>query len=179
MEGLGSPSVDAVSEKNLRETAPMVLARWKTAAYKSSSKPRKLLDIEREMEIPTSSTTEEDFKPQRTKVKRGSTSGQTWEVDVGKWVSNEHQATGKQVTSDPLEKNKTRNTSRPWWVALETLQELEDCLKKLDSGVSRKRRNWATQQKADINKLELGSQLKRTWQNLLRNHFEEAMRTSS
>ena len=101
-------------------------------------------------------------------------------MDVGnEWVSNEHQATGKQVTSDPLEKNKTRNTARPWWVALETLQELEDCLKKLDSGVSRKRRNWATQQKAGINKLELGSQRKRTWQNLLKDHFEEAMRTSS
>ena len=113
-------------------------------------------------------------------MKRGSTSEQTWEVDIGKkWVSNEHQATGKQETSDPLEKNKTRNTSRPWWVALETLKELEDCLKKLDSGVSRKRRNWATQQKAEINKLELGSQLKRTWQNLLKDHFEEAMRTSS
>ena len=180
VEGLGSPSADAVSEKNWRETAPMVLARWKTAAYKSSYEPRKLLDVRREMEVPSSSTTEEDFKPQRTKMKRGSTSGQTWEVDIGKeWVSNEHQVTGKQVTSDPLEKNKTRNTSRPWWVALETLQELEDCLKKLDSGVSRKRRNWATQQKADINKLELGSQLKRTWQNLLRDHFEEAMRTSS
>ena len=180
VEGLGSPSADAVSEKNLRETAPMVLARWKTAAYKSSYEPRKLLDVEREMEIPTNSTTEEDFKPQRTKMKRGSTGGQTWEVDVGKeWVSNELQATGKQVTSDPLEKNKTRNTSRPWWVALETLQELEDCLKKLDSGVSRKRRSWATQQKADINKLELESQLKRTWQNLLKGHFEEAMRTSS
>ena len=179
VEGLGSPSADAVSEKNLRETAPMVLARWK-AAYKSSYEPRKLLEVEREMEIPTSSTTEEDFKPKRTKMKRGSTSGQTWEVDVGKeWFSNEHQATGKQVTSDILEKNKTRNTSRPWWVALETLKELEDGLKKLDSGVSRKRRNWATQQKADINKLELGSQLKRTWQNLLRDHFAEAMRTSS
>ena len=106
VEGLGSPSADAVSEKNLRETAPMVLPRWKTAAYKSSYEPRKLLDVEREMEIPTGSTTEEDFKPQKTKMKRGSTSGQTWEVDVGKeWVSNEHQATGKQVTSDPLEKN--------------------------------------------------------------------------
>ena len=180
MEGFGSPSADAVSEKNLRETAPMFLARWKTSAYKSSYEPRKLLDVEKEMEIPTSSTTEEDFKPQRIKMKRGSTSGQTWEVDVGKeWISNEHQATEKQVTSDPLEKNKTRNTSRPWWVALETLQELEDCLKKLDSGVSRKRHNWATQQKADINKLQLGSQLKRTWQNLLKDHFEEAMRTSS
>ena len=158
----------------------MVLARWKTAAYKSSYEPRKLLEVEREMEIPTSSTTEDDFKPQRTKMKRGSTSGQTWDVDVGKeWISDEHQATGKQVTSDPLEKNKTRNASRPWWVALETLKELDDCLKKLDSGVSRKRRNWATQQRIDINKLELGSQLKRTWQNLLRDHFEEAMRTSS
>ena len=180
VEGLGSPSADAVSEKNLREMAPMVLARWKTAAYKSSYEPRKLLDVEKEMEIPKSSTTEEDFKPQRIKMKRGSTSGQTWEVDVGKeWVSSEHQAIGKQVTSDPLEKNKTRNTSRPWWVALETLQELEDCLKKLDSGVSRKRRNWATQKKADVNKLELGSHLKRTWQNLLKDHFEKAMRTSS
>ena len=180
VEGLGRPSADAVSEKNLREMAPMVLARWKTAAYKSSYEPRKLLDVEKEMEIPTSSTTEEDFKPQRIKMKRGSTSGQTCEVDVGKeWVSNEHQATGKQVTSDPLEKNKTRNTARPWWMALETLQELEDCLKKLDSGVSRKRRNWATQQKAGINKLELGSQLKRTWQKLLKDHFEEVMRTSS
>ena len=180
VEGLGSPSADAVSERNLRETAPMVLARWKTAAYKRSSEPRKLLEVEKEMEVSTNSTTEEDFRPQRTNMKRGSTSGQTWEVDVGKeWVSNEHQATGKQVTSDPLEKNKTRNTSRPWWVALETLKELEDCLKKLDSRVSRKRRNWATQQKAEINKLEMGSQLKRTWQNLLRDHFEEAMRTSS
>ena len=180
VEGLGSPSADAVSEKNLRKTAPMVLARWKTAAYKSSSEPRKLFVVEKEMEVSTNSTTEEDFRLQRTNMKRGSTSGQTWEVDVGKeWVSNEHQATGKQVTSDPLVKNKTKNTSRPWWVALETLKELKDCLKKLDSGVSRKRRNWATQQKAEINKLELGSQLKRTWQNLLRDHFEEAMRTSS
>ena len=84
VEGLGSPSADAVSEKNLREMTPMVLARWKTAAYKSSYDPRKLLDVERAMEIPSSSTTEEDFKPQRTKMKRGSTSGQTWEVDVGK-----------------------------------------------------------------------------------------------
>ena len=40
VEGLISPSADAVSEKNLRETAPMVLARWKTAAYKSSSEQK-------------------------------------------------------------------------------------------------------------------------------------------
>ena len=31
-----SPSVDAVSERNLKETGPMILARGKTAAYKSS-----------------------------------------------------------------------------------------------------------------------------------------------
>ena len=101
-------------------------------------------------------------------------------MDVGKeWISSEHQAIGNQVASDSLKKNATRNTARPWWVALETMKELEDCLKKLDRGVSRKRSNWATQQKAEINKLELGSQLKRTWQNLLRDYFEEAMRTPS
>ena len=94
-------------------------------------------------------------------------------------ISSEHQAVGKQVSNDPLEKNATRNTARPWWVALETMKELEDCLKKLDQWVSHKRRNWATQQKAEVNKLELGSQLKRTWQSLLRDYLEEAMRTPS
>ena len=51
VEGLGSPSADAVSEKNLRETAPMVLARCNTAAYKSNAEPRKLLEMEKEMEV--------------------------------------------------------------------------------------------------------------------------------
>ena len=126
IEGLSSPSTEAISRKNLRETAPMVLARWKTAAYKGSSEPRKLAEVEKEMEVSTSLATEEDFKPQKTNTKRGSTSGQMWEVDVGKeWISSEHQATGKQVTSDPLEKSKTRNT-RPSWVALQTMNELED-----------------------------------------------------
>ena len=64
-------------------------------------------------------------------------------------------------------------------MALETLKEMEDCLKKLDSGVARKRRNWATQQKAEVNKIEMANQLKRSWQNLLKDHFEEAMRTPS
>ena len=130
VEGLGSPSVDAVSEGNLRETAPMVLARCKTAAYKSSSELRRPIEVEREIEASTSSTSEEDFKPQKINVKRGSTNGQTWEVDVGKeWISKAHQATGKQVTSDPLERNKTRNTSRTWWEALETLKEIAELLK--------------------------------------------------
>ena len=44
VEELSSPSADAVSEKNLRETAPMILTRWKTAAYKSSTEPRKLAE---------------------------------------------------------------------------------------------------------------------------------------
>ena len=132
------------------------------------------------IEVSTSLVTEEDFKPQKAGSKKGSTNGQTWEVDVGReWTSSERQANGKQVSNDPLEKNATRNTARPWWVALETMKELEDCLKKLDHGVSCKRRYWTTQQKAEVNKLELGSQLKRTWQSLLRDYFEEAMRTPS
>ena len=58
VEELSSPSVDAVSEKNLRETAPMILARWKTAAYKSSSEPRKLAEVVKEIEVSTSLVTE-------------------------------------------------------------------------------------------------------------------------
>ena len=157
----------------------MIFKRWKSATYKGSSEPRKLAEVMKKMEVPTNLATEEDFRPQKANTKRGSMSGQMWEVDVGKeWISSEHQATGKQVTSDPIEKIATRNTARSWWVALETMKELEDCLKKLDRGVSRKRRNWATQRKAEVNKLVL-EQLKRTWQNLLRDYFEEAMRTPS
>ena len=108
------------------------------------------------MEVSQCSTTEEDLRPQKANTKRGSTSGQLWEVDVGEeWLSTQHQATGKQVASEPLERNATRSTDRPWWVTLETMKELEDCPKKLDRGVSRKRCHWATQQKAEINKLEL------------------------
>ena len=62
-EELSSPSTDAVSEKNLKETAPMILARWKTAAYKGSSETRKLAEVMKAMEVSTSSTTEEDFRP--------------------------------------------------------------------------------------------------------------------
>ena len=58
VEELSSPSVDAVSEKNLRETAPMILARWKTAAYKSSSEPRMLAEVVKEIEVSTSLVTE-------------------------------------------------------------------------------------------------------------------------
>ena len=108
IEELSSPSVDAVSEKNLRDTAPKILARLKTAAYKSSSEPRRLAEIVKDIEVSTSLVTEEDSKPQKAGSKKGSTSGQTWEVDVGReWISSQHQAIGKQVSNDPLEKNAT------------------------------------------------------------------------
>ena len=38
-----SPSTEAVSEKNLEETASVVLARWKTMAYKGDSAARSWL----------------------------------------------------------------------------------------------------------------------------------------
>ena len=126
MEELSSPSVDAVSEKNLNETAPMILARWKTTAYKSSSGPRRLTEIAKEIEASTSLVTEEDFKPQKAGSEKGSTSGQTWEVDVGReWISSEHQLVGKQVSSEsePLERCATRNTARPWYEGIGGLSE--------------------------------------------------------
>ena len=43
-----SPSADAVSDENLKKTTPMILARWKTVAYKASSAPRKLAEVRRE-----------------------------------------------------------------------------------------------------------------------------------
>ena len=87
----------------------MILARWKTAAYKGSSGPGKLAEVMKVMEVSTYLTTEEDFRPQKANTKSGSTSGRTWDVDVGKeWPSTQHQATGKQVASDPLERNATR-----------------------------------------------------------------------
>ena len=77
VEELTSPSADAVSEKNLRESAPMILARWKTAVYKGSFEPRKLAEVVKEMEASTSLATEEDFRPQKASTKRGSTRRQT------------------------------------------------------------------------------------------------------
>ena len=56
-EELSSPSADAVSQKNLKEMAPMILARWKTVAYKGSSAPRKLAEVMKGMEVSTSSAT--------------------------------------------------------------------------------------------------------------------------
>ena len=84
MQELSSPSVDAVSEKNLRETAPMILARWKTAVFNSSSEPRRLAEIVKAIEVSTSLVTEEDFKPQKAGSKKGSTNRKTWKVDVGR-----------------------------------------------------------------------------------------------
>ena len=176
------PSADAVSEKNLEEIAPMILTRRKTAAYKGGSAATKLTLVMVVVEASTIPGNEEDFKPQKANAKWGSTSAQMWEVDVRKeWISTQHLGldTGKQVTSDPLERGATRNTARPWWIALETTNELENCLKGLDRGTFCKRRNWATQKMAEVKKLELQSQLGRTWKNLLLEYFEDAMRASS
>ena len=104
----------------------------------------------RELEAPITPGTEDDFKPPKTNVKRGSTSRQTWEIDIQKeWLLTQHQAIGKQVTCDPLEKNATKNTARHcWWMALE--KELENRLKELDRRLCRKRRYCATEQKAEV-----------------------------
>ena len=45
--------------------------------------------------------------------------------------------------------------------------------------MSCKRRPWATQQKAVVNKLKLGNQLEQSWENLLLEFFEDAMRAPS
>ena len=116
----GSPSTDAVSEANLKETAPMVLARWNTAAYKDNSTSRSLAEVIAYMESAPDPVKEEDFKLQRVKIKKGCTSGQTGKVDVDKeWVSSQHQSVGRQTTNDPLEKGLTKSTARSWWIAKE------------------------------------------------------------
>ena len=71
VEELISPSADAVSEKNLRETATMILARWKTSAYKSSSERRRLAEVVKEIEVSTSLSTEEDFRPREGELEKG------------------------------------------------------------------------------------------------------------
>ena len=58
---------------------------------------------------------------------------------------------------------------------MDKMKELENCLKKLDRGVSRKRRNWAKQQKAEVNKFELRSQLGRSREKFLLEYFENEM----
>ena len=59
------------------------------------------------------------------------------------------------------------------------MKELENCLKKLDRGVSINRRRWVTQQKAEMTKLELRSHMGRTWEKLLLECFENEKRTPS
>ena len=59
------------------------------------------------------------------------------------------------------------------------MKELENCLKKLDRGVSRKRRNWVTQQKPEVNNLELRSQLGRTWEKISRLMMQYVTRDDS
>ena len=141
---------------------------------------QKLADVLIEMETATTPGTEEVFKPEKVNAKRNSTSGKMWEVNLGKeLISSRHQSIGKQVASDPLEKDLARKTARSWRIALDTAKQLESCLRKKDREVSRKRRNWDTQQRAEVNKLELRSQLRRTWEKLLLEYFENEMRAPS
>ena len=83
-----------------------------------------------------------------------------------------HQSAGQQIRNDPPEKGLTRNTTCSWWIALDTMKEIENCLKKLDRGVSRNSRNWAEQEKAEVNNSELRSQLGRIWKKLLLEYSE-------
>ena len=71
----GSPSAEALSEAKLWETPPMVLARWKTAAYKDKSTSRKLVEMKADLEAAPGPVTENNFKPQMARMERGSTSG--------------------------------------------------------------------------------------------------------
>ena len=172
--------MEAVLRKKLKETAPIVLARYNTTAYNGNSVIQKLAEILTELENATSPGMVEEFKHQNANTKKGTISGQIREVDIDKeWITSRHQGIGKQVTSDPLETGLTRNTARPWWRDLDTAKKLESCLKKLDAGVSRKRRNWATEQRLELNKLELMNQLGRTWERLLLEYFVDKMRAPS
>ena len=73
----GSPSTEVVSEANLKETTPMVLARSKTAAYKDNSTSGKFAEVVAGMETAPDLVTEEDFQSQGKKIKTCSTSGET------------------------------------------------------------------------------------------------------
>ena len=97
-------------------------------------------------------------------------------MSAKKWVSSQHQSVGQLITSNALEKRLTGNTARSWWIALDTIKDPESCLKKLDRGVSRKCLNWVAQQKSEVSKLELRSQLGRTWKKFLLENFENEMR---
>ena len=55
----------------MKKTDPMVIARWKTAAYKSNSAARRFAEVLVETEASTTPGTEEDFKPQKANAKKG------------------------------------------------------------------------------------------------------------
>ena len=158
----------------------MVLARWKRAANRDISNSRKLTKMMADMESRPVPLAQQNFRPRQVETKRRSTSVQTWEVDVRiEWVSSQQQSVGQQITSNRLEKRLKKNTASSWWISLVTIKEREKCLKKLDRGVSTKCRSWPTQQKAEMNKLDMRSQLGWTWQKLLSEYFENEMRAVS
>ena len=63
----------------------------------------------------------------------------------------ERQATNHKWSLESIEKGLTTNTTRSWWIDLDTMRELENCLKKLHRCLARKRRSWAKQQKSEVN----------------------------
>ena len=73
----GSLSAEAVSEANLKEISPMVLARWKSAAYRGNSTSRKMMDVAADVEDrpDPEPVTEKNFRSQRVKIKEECTSG--------------------------------------------------------------------------------------------------------
>ena len=59
------------------------------------------------------------------------------------------------------------------------MKELENYLQKLERRASRKRQKWAKQQKAEVNQLDLRSQLGRTFEKLLLEYIENEMSAPS
>ena len=88
----------------------------------------------------------------------------------------ELQATNHKWSRESIEKGLTRNTIRSWCIALDTMKELKNCLQKLQRWLTRKRRSWVKQQKAEVKKLELRSQLGRTWDKIMLEYFENEKR---
>ena len=96
----GSPSAEAVSEPNLKQTAPIIFARWKAAAYKDNSTSTMLAETKVEMETTPGSWTEENFKPQRVKTKKRvhqwADMGSGWRQGVDLESTSEHRRTSRE-----------------------------------------------------------------------------------
>ena len=71
----------------------MIMAGWRMAIYRDNSSSKKFAEVIVDMEGASEPLRKQNFKPQRVKIKRRSTSQQTWEVDVStESVSIQHQS---------------------------------------------------------------------------------------